>query len=100
MCITSQKVQLLGPIFETEWSKGSNCASAPNFVAIGTTIADIWGFFDFSRWRAAAILDFSNFIFLTVGRLKRAELRHRAKFVDILESVRDRGSDDERLIEN
>ena len=29
---------------------------------------------------AAAILDLSNFKFLTVGRLKRAELRRRAKF--------------------
>ena len=29
---------------------------------------------------AAAILDFSNFKFLTVGRLKRAELRRYAKF--------------------
>jgi len=29
---------------------------------------------------AAAILNFSNFKFLTVGRLKRAELRRRAKF--------------------
>jgi len=42
MRITSQKVQLLKPIFETEWSKGAYCVSAPNFVAIGTTIADIW----------------------------------------------------------
>jgi len=29
---------------------------------------------------AAAILDLSNFKLLTVGRLKRAELRRRAKF--------------------
>ena len=29
---------------------------------------------------AAAMLDFSNFKFLTIGRQKRAELRRRAKF--------------------
>ena len=37
----------------------------------------IFGFFKIA---AAAILDFSSFKFLTVGRLKRAELRRRAKF--------------------
>ena len=36
--------------------------------------------FRFSKTVAAAILDFLNFKFLTVGRLKRAELRRRAKF--------------------
>ena len=36
--------------------------------------------FDFSIWRPPAILDFSNFKFLTVGRLKMIELRRRAKF--------------------
>ena len=36
--------------------------------------------FRFFKMAAAAILDFSNFTFLTVGRLKRAELRRRAKF--------------------
>jgi len=42
MMMTSQKVQLLSPIFETEWLRGSNCVSAPNFMAIGPTIAEIW----------------------------------------------------------
>jgi len=32
---------------------------------------------------AAAILDFSNFKFLTVGAVKRVEIRHHAKFVEI-----------------
>ena len=32
------------------------------------------------KMAAAAMLDFSNFNFLTVGRLKREELRRRAKF--------------------
>ena len=36
--------------------------------------------FRFFKIAAAAILDFSNFIFLTVETLKRAELRRRAKF--------------------
>ena len=37
----------------------------------------IFGFF---KMAAAAILDFSNFKFLTVDRLKRVEMRHHAKF--------------------
>ena len=36
--------------------------------------------FRFSKMAAAAILDFGNFTFLTVGTLKRVELRPRAKF--------------------
>jgi len=35
--------------------------------------------FEFFKMTAAAILNFSNFKFLTVGRLKRAELRRLAK---------------------
>jgi len=36
--------------------------------------------FRFFKMAAAAILDFGNFKFLTVGTLKRLELRLRAKF--------------------
>jgi len=36
--------------------------------------------FQFFETAAAAILDFSNLKLLTVGRLKMAELHHRAKF--------------------
>jgi len=36
--------------------------------------------FRFFKMAAAAILDFQNFKFLTVGTFKRAKLRHRAKF--------------------
>ena len=36
--------------------------------------------FQFYKMAAAAILDFQNLIFLTVGRLRRGELRRRAKF--------------------
>jgi len=53
-------------------------------MAIGPspTVARIWRFVDFSRWRPppfAAILNFQNLKFLTVGRLKRVERRRRAK---------------------
>jgi len=40
--IVEVEVKLLAPIFETEWSKGSNCVSVPNFVTIDPTVADIW----------------------------------------------------------
>jgi len=36
--------------------------------------------FQFFKMAAAAILDFENFKFLTVGAVKRVELHHRAKF--------------------
>ena len=36
--------------------------------------------FRFFKMEAAAILDFGNFKFLTVGTFKRVELRLRAKF--------------------
>ena len=36
--------------------------------------------FLFFKMAAAAILDFRNFKFLTVGAVKRVELRHHAKF--------------------
>jgi len=36
--------------------------------------------FQLYKMAAAAILDFQNFIFLTVGQLKWVELRCRAKF--------------------
>ena len=36
--------------------------------------------FRFFKMAAAAILDFSNFKFLTVGRPKRVDMRRRAKF--------------------
>jgi len=79
-------VQLLGPIFQTEWSRGSNCLNVPNFVAIGPTVAVVESgqnaaemIFRFFKMAAAAIVDFSNFKLLTVRWLKRAELRRRAK---------------------
>jgi len=38
-------VELLGPIFEREWSRWSNCVSVTNFVAIDSTVAEIWKYF-------------------------------------------------------
>jgi len=65
-----KKCNYWGPIFQTEWSRGSNCVSVPNFEAIAPT--EIWRYF--------AILDFKFLKFLTVGRLKRAELCRHAEF--------------------
>jgi len=39
-----------------------------------------WRYFDFSRWRPPPSWIFKFLKFLTVGRLKRAELRRLAKF--------------------
>ena len=39
-----------------------------------------YGVFEFFKMAAAAILDFLNFEFSTVGRVKNVDLRHRAKF--------------------
>jgi len=39
-----------------------------------------YGGFRFFKMATAANLDFPNFIFLTVGTVKRVELRHRVKF--------------------
>ena len=51
----------------------------PNLVEIAQTAAryNVFGFF---KMAAAAILDFRNFEFLTIGRVTSVELRHRAKF--------------------
>jgi len=32
-------------------SRGRNCVTVSNFVGIDQTAADVWRFFDFSRWR-------------------------------------------------
>ena len=69
-----------GPIFETEWSTASNCVSVPNFEAIAPTVAEIWRYFNFSRWRPPPSWIFKFLKFLTVGRLKSAELHRHDKF--------------------
>jgi len=52
----------------------------PYFEAIPPTVAEIWRYFELSRWRPPPswILNFLKI--LTVGRLKRTELSRRAKF--------------------
>ena len=44
-------------------SRGSDCINMPNFVEITQTAADVWPFFNFSRWRPPPswILEISNF---------------------------------------
>ena len=69
-----------GPIFETEWPRRLNCVSVPNFEAIAPTVAEIWRYFDFSRWRPPPSWIFKFVKFLTIKRLKRAELSHHAKY--------------------
>ena len=39
-------------------------------------------FFDFSRWRPSAILDFQEFKIFTAGVVRRANMRHHAKCAD------------------
>jgi len=64
----------------TEGSERSNCIKLSNFVAIGQTIAEILRFFIFLKMAATAIFDIQIFELLTVGRLRRAELRRHTKF--------------------
>jgi len=45
-----------------------------------TKICQDIAIFQFFKMAAAAILDFRNFEFLTVGAVKRVKLRHHAKF--------------------
>jgi len=52
----------------------------PNFVAIAQTVMEICRFFYFSKMAATAILNFLNFKFLSVGRVKSVELCHCVKF--------------------
>ena len=53
--------------------------AVPNLVEIGPNAAKIWRFFDLFQDGGGRHLGFFNFKFLTVGQLKRAELRRRAK---------------------
>jgi len=34
-----------------EGEEGQKCVTTPNFTVIGQALAEIWRFFDFSRWR-------------------------------------------------
>jgi len=52
----------------------------PNFVTNGQTVAEIWRFFDISKWRPLPSWVFKILIFLSVVKVKEIKLRHRAKF--------------------
>ena len=58
----------------------------PNGISIGSavfaqmTAVSYWRYFDFSRCRSPLSWIFKFLKYLTVGRLKRVELRQRAKF--------------------
>ena len=52
----------------------------PNFVQIGQGVAEIRPFFDFSRWRPSAILNFKTLEILTVHTFLRVKMRHRTEF--------------------
>ena len=52
----------------------------PSFIKIGQTVAEIWRFNGFLKWRPFAILDFGNSNFSTVWTVKRPILHNLAKF--------------------
>jgi len=52
----------------------------PNFVQIGQSFADIWPFFDFSRWRPSAILNLLYACSDDPQRVLIGGLCHCAKF--------------------
>jgi len=59
------------------------CIAAPNFAVIGQTVAEIWRYVDFSRWRPqpySAIWDFYIFEILSIGGVNRVKMRRRGKF--------------------
>jgi len=41
-----------------ERSRGPDCVTVPNLVKISQAVAEIWRFFNFSRWRPSTILEF------------------------------------------
>jgi len=70
-------VQLLGPIYETERSRGSNCVSVPNFVAIGPIVIEM-AIFRLFKMAVAAIMDleiFENFNGRMAQRGRTASVR-------------------------
>jgi len=62
-CVITPNFVLIGGFSKVQTFSGRSCSESqyesqiPNFVPIGQTVADIWPFFDFSRWRPSAILD-------------------------------------------
>ena len=64
---------------QSQLSRRSNCLIVPNFVEIAQTVAEICDFSIFQDGDRRHF-GFLNFKFLTVGAVKRVELRHLAKF--------------------
>jgi len=64
------------------WGQEGHCVTMPNFVNIGRTVADIWRFNGFQRWRPSASFIFNNSKFLQsiADRLERVKTHHRIKF--------------------
>jgi len=54
-----------------------------NFVKIGQTVAEISRFFDFSKWRPAAILDFQIPLILMADELQRSRCITVPNFIKI-----------------
>ena len=52
----------------------------PNFGEIAQNAAQIWRFFNFSRWLPSAILDSQKFEISTAGPIRRPNMHHRTKF--------------------
>ena len=66
-------------------SRGSKCITVPNYAAIGETVA--MAIFRLLKMAAAAIqaaamLDIEKVGILRVGRVKRVNMHHSAKFRD------------------
>ena len=65
-----------------------NHVTMPNFIEMAQTAVEISQFLDFSKWRLplffkmaeAAILDFRNFRFVTVGTFNGVKVHHCDKF--------------------
>ena len=51
----------------------------PNFAVIGQTVAEIWPFLDFLRWRPLENL--------TAHTLRRANMRHLPNFMQISQTI-------------
>ena len=55
-CVKLPYFYFRSEIWWSERSRWSTCIIVPNFVVIGQNVAEIWQFFDFSRWRLSTIL--------------------------------------------
>jgi len=51
-----------------------------NFIKISQFVVGILRFFEFSRWRPSAILDFENVKILLANGVKKKEIHQHAKF--------------------